>query len=595
MGNVARVCRIKKLATLILACTSLFPAIAFEVPRLQIPTIHVPTPHITTPNVRTTLPDLSSLRGNRTNLNSSRGTSNSGGDATTIRARNRKIDVGNGGGGPTMVGRRSLGNSTPVGATTQSNTTVSKSSGGSGRDPFASGNPTGSNTSTGSSGYQNSAIFGITPSRYPGPNTQGTPNTAVVQAARAAAAAAMVAELQAIQAAMVAARNCGADAPGCPVPAMERLQQIQNGLQNIFDSKNEFNVMRSMQLQRLLAGLEPSGSRLKNTFPKIASRSPTNPILSALNPGLNAQRFAWKYPSLVRVGRLYSGVAGKLTPNENQELVRIALRLIFEERLNSSVSSLQLSSRIKGALSAANGISTVSGYGAAYGASNGTKNGAPNSQPGTLGGAAEAAVLVIMMMVQDGDQDLQAKMLEAEAQMAAKQALRALIDNLNAFAANVAGVAVPAYCPIPGGCNCPPGTEYGTSGCPAGAIYFRGWPTVLPTDTVATGEVPISTSPSARWVICPANNPGCQVPPAQLQQAQAAGCPPGTAGTLACELLVIAVQIQNALESDIQISEMASMQLQMLMDARSKLLQTASDIEKSNSDAGNSISKNIKQ
>jgi len=41
--------------------------------------------------------------------------------------------------------------------------------------------------------------------------------------------------------------------------------------------------------------------------------------------------------------------------------------------------------------------------------------------------AADMATIVILMMVQDGDQDLTEKMLEAQAQMAAKQALRALI------------------------------------------------------------------------------------------------------------------------------------------------------------------------
>ena len=53
--------------------------------------------------------------------------------------------------------------------------------------------------------------------------------------------------------------------------------------------------------------------------------------------------------------------------------------------------------------------------------------------------------------------------------------------------------------------------------------------------------------------------------------------------------------LQNALDSDNEISEMTSMQLQMLMDMRSKLLQTASDIEKSMSDTNMAIAGNIKQ
>jgi len=53
--------------------------------------------------------------------------------------------------------------------------------------------------------------------------------------------------------------------------------------------------------------------------------------------------------------------------------------------------------------------------------------------------------------------------------------------------------------------------------------------------------------------------------------------------------------LQNDLDSDNEISEMGSMQLQMLMDSRSKLLDTASDIEKTKSDTDNAISGNIKQ
>jgi len=51
----------------------------------------------------------------------------------------------------------------------------------------------------------------------------------------------------------------------------------------------------------------------------------------------------------------------------------------------------------------------------------------------------------------------------------------------------------------------------------------------------------------------------------------------------------------NNSDSDNEISEMSSMQLQMLMDARSKLLQTASDMEKSLSDTDMAIIGNIKQ
>jgi hypothetical protein len=53
--------------------------------------------------------------------------------------------------------------------------------------------------------------------------------------------------------------------------------------------------------------------------------------------------------------------------------------------------------------------------------------------------------------------------------------------------------------------------------------------------------------------------------------------------------------LQNTLDADNEISEMGSMQLQMLMDTRSKLLQTASDMEKSMSDTDMAIVGNIKQ
>jgi len=53
--------------------------------------------------------------------------------------------------------------------------------------------------------------------------------------------------------------------------------------------------------------------------------------------------------------------------------------------------------------------------------------------------------------------------------------------------------------------------------------------------------------------------------------------------------------LQNVLDSDNEISEMTSMQLQMLMDTRAKLLQTASDMEKSMSDTDMAIVGNIKQ
>jgi hypothetical protein len=52
--------------------------------------------------------------------------------------------------------------------------------------------------------------------------------------------------------------------------------------------------------------------------------------------------------------------------------------------------------------------------------------------------------------------------------------------------------------------------------------------------------------------------------------------------------------LQNALDSDNDLSEMASAMLQMLMDARSKLLQTVSGIEKGIGNTDMAIAGNIK-
>lgn len=125
---------------------------------------------------------------------------------------------------------------------------------------------------------------------------------------------------------------------------------------------------------------------------------------------------------------------------------------------------------------------------------------------------AALAIIIVLMMVQDGDQDLNEKMAEAQALMQAKQAIRA---ELNQLAQDLAALQ-----PI-------------------------------------------------------------------LQDV---------ASEITAQSIQSAVNVlQNDLDSDNEISEMTSMQLQMLMDARSKLLQTASDIEKSMSDTDMAIVGNIKQ
>ena len=60
------------------------------------------------------------------------------------------------------------------------------------------------------------------------------------------------------------------------------------------------------------------------------------------------------------------------------------------------------------------------------------------------------------------------------------------------------------------------------------------------------------------------------------------------------ELAKIASDIGNMLHGESEIGEASSMQLQMLMDARSKLLETASDIEKTTSDTDAAMVGNLK-
>jgi len=59
------------------------------------------------------------------------------------------------------------------------------------------------------------------------------------------------------------------------------------------------------------------------------------------------------------------------------------------------------------------------------------------------------------------------------------------------------------------------------------------------------------------------------------------------------QLASVIVQLQDKLDSDNEMSEQATMRLQMLMDARSKLLKTASDIERSLGDAEETTLENL--
>ena len=86
---------------------------------------------------------------------------------------------------------------------------------------------------------------------------------------------------------------------------------------------------------------------------------------------------------------------------------------------------------------------------------------------------------------------------------------------------------------------------------------------------------------------------GCE-PVLQIQIQLRSPSNPGSSPSQA-SLCAIANALQNQLDSDIEISEMGSMELQMLMDMRSKLLQTASAIAKSMADTNEAIAGNIKQ
>jgi hypothetical protein len=149
----------------------------------------------------------------------------------------------------------------------------------------------------------------------------------------------------------------------------------------------------------------------------MSSQSPAS--LIAFHPVLLCHAFSLKYPDLLRAGFRYIKIVGKLKPSGLRKLIGISQQLLLQERLNPSFSSLQLLSRVQAAVSSA-GV---------------------YFSPYAGGDVAEMAVIIILMMVQDGDQDLQEQMLEAQAQMAAKQALRTLINEYDRLQVAVAAGA----------------------------------------------------------------------------------------------------------------------------------------------------------
>jgi hypothetical protein len=144
----------------------------------------------------------------------------------------------------------------------------------------------------------------------------------------------------------------------------------------------------------------------KGSIPRRAGKTGAPCVV---NPSLIAHRLAVKDPRLALAGQLYARIARKLTPSINQKLVGIGEQLALQERLNPSVSSLQLQSRARTAVSSA-------------------------IQTGILGADPDElalAVLVILMLVDDGDNDLQQQMANAYAMMQVKQTLRNIIQSLN--------------------------------------------------------------------------------------------------------------------------------------------------------------------
>lgn len=178
--------------------------------------------------------------------------------------------------------------------------------------------------------------------------------------------------------------------------------------------------------------------------------------------------------------------------------------------------------------------------------------GSPQPGTGFVEGAdsADMTIIVILMMVQDGDEDLQVQMQEAEKQMQAKQALRALINDIQQLQAQL--------------------------GSGAGAIYSAACqPTCvceLKQDLEAGLTLPVST-PTEVTCACVC------VPDLQPETNQGGK----NVGINVQQLAAVAAQLQDKLDSDNEISEETMMQLQMLMDERSRLLQLASDMEKSKS------------
>jgi hypothetical protein len=158
--------------------------------------------------------------------------------------------------------------------------------------------------------------------------------------------------------------------------------------------------------------------------------------------------------------------------------------------------------------------------------------------------AVEAMVLTVLMeAAQDADQDLQTQMQQMQALTKAKEQIRAVLNEMSRPMSSLAGSDRSAVCD---------------------SEFCRSLPAKLAAINAATANLP---HPS--YLPVPS-----KVTAEDVANSQAA--------------------LQNDLDSDNEIREMGQTQLQMLMDRRSKLLETVSNIEKSVSDTDAAIVSNLK-
>jgi hypothetical protein len=119
-----------------------------------------------------------------------------------------------------------------------------------------------------------------------------------------------------------------------------------------------------------------------------------------------------------------------------------------------------------------------------------------------------------------------------------------------------------------------------------GAYGDVAWEVTISSGTLTASGA--SAPPIVTGTCCGVQLPDGGVPVVQIQF----GTPQGPSTS---EIANAVAALQNDLDSDNEISEMTSMQLQMLMDTRSKLLQTASDMMKAMAATDMAIVGNIKQ